>query len=90
MYYYHYLLNADMYMSEKAKFVDAHAMSKKPKSYSQWVNLVTMFSSKSAKAWHEPPGDFWGGVMCKYTRQGRSPLIVELFQPDQEHRPSNP
>jgi hypothetical protein len=79
------LLNAHVFSSKTAGFYNVYEKHG-PGRYDTWQAFTHTFYSEDAKRWHEATGDFWGGIMQRYTDQGSWPEIRELFHTGVVHR----
>jgi hypothetical protein len=72
------LLNTRVHSSKSAGFYNVYERQGSGR-YDTWHGFTNTFYSENAKRWHEATGDFWGGVMQRYSEHGSWPKIRDLF-----------
>jgi hypothetical protein len=81
-----YLLSVHVFSSQKAGFYDVYAKAGDG-HYPTWDSFTNTFYAEQNRTWHEAVGDFWGGLIMRYSECGSRPKIRELFNTGvDEHR----
>jgi hypothetical protein len=80
-----HLLNTHIYSSKTAGFYEVYAKTGNGR-YSTWESFAHAVYAGHARSWHEAVGDFWSGIMMRYTEHGTWPKIRDLFNIGVRHR----
>jgi hypothetical protein len=80
-----YLLSVHVYSSQKAGFYDVYAKAGDGR-YPTWDSFTNTFCAEQNRTYHEAVGDFWGGLIMRFSACGSWAKIRELFNTGVEHR----
>jgi hypothetical protein len=79
------LVNAPVHSPKTTGFYNVYERHESGR-YDTWRAFTNTFYAENAKRWHEGTGEFWGGIMQRYTEQGTWPKIRDLLQTGVVHR----